>query len=172
MKVIKIEDISIRLHLWDIAGQDRLGGISNLFCRDAAGAIVVSDITEPNTLENAVSWKNQVDTHLENEEENIPMILAVNKYDLIEESEKKGEKIEEVMTEEYLEGFAKTHGFSGVFRTSAKTSMNVTATFALLVREILKQRAGFYNETTTSYSAIRAKSVQLNKGNKKKEKSK
>lgn len=82
--------MSIRLHLWDIAGQDRLGGISKLFCRDAAGALVVTDIKDSKTLENAVTWKEQVDAHLESDGENIPMVLAVNKYDIIEQQEKEG----------------------------------------------------------------------------------
>ena len=123
MKIIKIGDISIRLHLWDIAGQDRLGGISNLFCRDAAGAIVLSDITNPETLENAVTWKQQVDTHLESEGESIPMILAVNKYDLVEQQESiNADEFDETLTEEYFQDFAKQHNFAGCFRTSAKTS--------------------------------------------------
>ena len=39
------------LNLWDIAGQDRLGGISKLFCRQAAGAIVVTDIENKQSFE-------------------------------------------------------------------------------------------------------------------------
>jgi len=38
-------------------------GISKLFCRQAAGAIVVTDITKEESLEDAVDWKHQVDQY-------------------------------------------------------------------------------------------------------------
>eukprot|EP00344_Euplotes_crassus_P005705 CAMPEP_0196995372 /NCGR_PEP_ID=MMETSP1380-20130617/1504_1 /TAXON_ID=5936 /ORGANISM="Euplotes crassus, Strain CT5" /LENGTH=200 /DNA_ID=CAMNT_0042411027 /DNA_START=49 /DNA_END=652 /DNA_ORIENTATION=+ len=160
LKILKIDDISIRLNLWDIAGQDRLGGISNLFCRDASGAIVLTDIEKKETLDNAIQWKHQVDLHLESEgENNIPMVLAVNKYDLIEEEEKLGDQIKEEKTEEYLQDFAREHGFSGMFRTSAKTGKDVTATFSQLVYEILKQKAEQEEEATTRDTKIRGTSL-------------
>ena len=56
-KILSISGKEIQLHLWDIAGQDRLGGISKLFCRGAAGAIVLSDIQDPKTLDNAIEWR-------------------------------------------------------------------------------------------------------------------
>ena len=163
LKIIKIEDISIRLHLWDIAGQDRLGGISKLFCRDAAGALVVTDIKDPKTLENAVTWKEQVDSHLESDGENIPMVLAVNKYDLVEQQELDGKQIDETMTQNYLDDFATGNGFVGAFRTSAKSGSNVTNAFSLLVREILKQKADqdAKGDDSLRYSAVRKHSVQL-----------
>ena len=171
LKIIKIEDISIRLHLWDIAGQDRLGGISKLFCRDAAGALVVTDINDPKTLENALTWKEQVDTHLEGDGENIPMVLAVNKYDLIEQQELDGSAIEDCKTQSYLDKFSNENGFSGAFRTSAKTGTNVTNAFSLLVREILKQKADQEDDQSSKFGSLR-NSVQLNQPNKKKKKSK
>ncbi|CAI2380320.1 unnamed protein product [Moneuplotes crassus] len=161
LKILKVDDISIRLNLWDIAGQDRLGGISNLFCRDAAGALVLTDINIPETLDNAVQWKHQVDLHLEADgSNNIPMVLAVNKYDLIEEDEKVG-SIKEENTEQYLKEFAKKNKFSGVFRTSAKTGKNVTATFSKLVYEILKHQAENDEETTTRDTKVKGESLVI-----------
>ncbi len=58
MKIIKLENNELRLQLWDLVGQDsRIGGINKLFCRDASCAVVVSDITKEETLENTLSWK-------------------------------------------------------------------------------------------------------------------
>ena len=57
LKLYHIGDTTIRLNLWDIAGQDSVGGINKLFWRQAAGAIVVWDLTDQETLENAVKWK-------------------------------------------------------------------------------------------------------------------
>ena len=58
MKIIKIEDTELRLKLWDLVGQDcRVGGINELFCRGASGAVVLCDITNKDTIENTALWK-------------------------------------------------------------------------------------------------------------------
>ena len=59
----------------------------------------------------------------------IPMMLVVNKLDLVEELEERGVELEEHMTEEFLQEFALDHGFIGVMRTSAKTGHNITTAF-------------------------------------------
>ena len=61
LKVIEIDGKPIHLQLWDIAGQERLGGIPTLFCRNASGAFVVCDLTRFETLQNAAEWKVQID---------------------------------------------------------------------------------------------------------------
>lgn len=88
----------------------------------------------------ALQWKYQVDQHLAEEEgeASIPMVLAVNKYDLIEDYEKSGAEIDDFMTQEFLDEFAEKNGFEKAIRTSAKTSFNVTNVFSSLVHEILK----------------------------------
>ena len=53
IKMMNVDGKDVRIQLWDLAGQDRLGGISRLYCRDASGAIVVADITREDTLEKA-----------------------------------------------------------------------------------------------------------------------
>ena len=54
LKMMTIDGEDVRIQLWDLAGQDRLGGISRLYCRDAHGALVVTDITREDTLEKAI----------------------------------------------------------------------------------------------------------------------
>ena len=59
LKIVQINGRPLRIQLWDIAGnpsflpkgQDRLQGITKLFCRGAAGGLVVSDVTRKETLE-------------------------------------------------------------------------------------------------------------------------
>ena len=101
LKIIRFDDQDIRLQLWDVAGQDRLGGISKLFCRDAIGAVVVADITRKETLDNAVIWKEQVDSHVQLADgKGIPMVLTLNKFDLVSEYEEGGRDLEDYMKED------------------------------------------------------------------------
>ena len=58
MKILKIEETELRLQLWDLVGQDhRVGGINKLFCRGALGALVVADISNRESIEATISWK-------------------------------------------------------------------------------------------------------------------
>ena len=58
------DDITLRLNIWDIAGADSVGGVSKLFCRQAAGAVILCDLTDQDTLENAVRWKEELEKHV------------------------------------------------------------------------------------------------------------
>lgn len=85
LKIMEINGESIRVQLWDLAGQDRLGGISRLYCRDANGALVVSDVTREDTIEKAALWKSSVDDNVRQLDNTpIPMVLCLNKYDIAE----------------------------------------------------------------------------------------
>ena len=98
MKILKIEETELRLQLWDLVGQDtRVGGVNKLFCRGALGALVVADINNRESLEATITWKEQVDVNvaLKNGEP-IPMILVLNKFDLVEGIDE--EKLDEHMT--------------------------------------------------------------------------
>jgi predicted GTPase len=51
------------------------------------------------------------------------MILIVNKYDLVSDLDE--EKLEEHMTQAFLDEFAEQNGFVAALRVSAKTAHNV-----------------------------------------------
>ena len=54
--------------MWDLQGQDRVvGGINRLFCKGASGALVVADITDLESIENAANWKKQIAEHVANQ---------------------------------------------------------------------------------------------------------
>ena len=58
IKILEIDNNEIRLQMWDLQGQDRVvGGINRLFCKGASGALVVADITDLESIENAANWK-------------------------------------------------------------------------------------------------------------------
>lgn len=65
------------------------------------------------------------------------MILALNKLDLIEEKEKRGEPLEDFQIQENLDAFAQETGFIGAVRCSAKTDTNLAELFSQLVRQML-----------------------------------
>lgn len=76
--VKKMKDAN--LQLVDIAGQERFGNMTRVYYQDAVAAFVVCDITRNSTLEGAIKWKQDLDTKI-----SIPVILLVNKIDLVDE---------------------------------------------------------------------------------------
>jgi small GTP-binding protein len=86
-KIINLGESEFRIQLWDLVGQDkRIGTLNKMFCRGAMGAICVADITSQESLEAAISWKDQVDDCVQLKDgSQIPMILFVNKFDTVKD---------------------------------------------------------------------------------------
>ncbi len=129
-KLVTVDGQSIRIQLWDLAGQDRLGGISRLYCRDANGVLVVCDATKPETMELAAKWKEKVDENVRLPDGSpIPTVLCVNKSDLISNSDRKQAEIGQS---------SNSYGFPHNYMTSAKTGHNVDEALSELVGLIAK----------------------------------
>jgi len=128
VKNLEIEGEKIKVQIWDIAGQDRLGGISKLYCRDAVGAVVVYDILDEPSFQNVEEWKRQIDSHVVLPDGSpLPMVLLANKYDRVEEISN-SERIKH-SKKEFIEDFSVDHCFMGAFQTSAKSGLNVEESF-------------------------------------------
>ena len=50
----------MRLQLWDTAGQERYRSLAPMYYRGAAAAIVVYDITNPDSFAGAKSWVKEL----------------------------------------------------------------------------------------------------------------
>ncbi len=50
LKVVEVNGVMMRVQLWDIGGQEHLGGISKIFCKDALGCVIVCDVSRKKTL--------------------------------------------------------------------------------------------------------------------------
>ena len=156
IKLLQIDGNELRLQIWDLQGQDRMiGGINKLFCKGASGALVVADITEAESIENTANWKRKINENVSqqvkqvkqsiaaanggtidgmSQDDGIPMLLVLNKYDLAEDLVEQGYELEEFMTFDYLKKFAEDYGFIGAVCVSAKTGVGVTEAVSALVR--------------------------------------
>eukprot|EP00954_Amorphochlora_amoebiformis_P020579 1340440-Amorphochlora_amoeboformis.AAC.1 len=135
-KMYELEDRSVNIQLWDIAGQDRFIGLLRTFYRGASAAVVVFDISSSKTLENAGKWKADIDRKvLLPNGKPVPCILVGNKADL-----RDTKQLPNLITPEEAKEFSTNYGFLGYIETSAKTNQNVARACEGLIKRVLKNR--------------------------------
>lgn len=121
-KVLEIEGQSIRLIIWDLAGEDEFIRVRQSYLRGAHGVFYVFDGTRLETFENVHSLIDRVGTTVGN----VPGIAVANKTDLKSDWEVTDGAI--AALEEKMP----------VVRTSAKTGDQVEAAFETLTRHVLR----------------------------------
>lgn len=80
-KNIHLDNCNVRMEFWDTAGQERYRSLAPMYYRGASVAFIVYDITNPDTLNNAKYWINQIKNK---GERNCIIVLLGNKIDLSE----------------------------------------------------------------------------------------
>lgn len=110
-------------------------GLNRNFCREAQGVIMVADITSMQSIEDTAQWKQEIDDILSKNGQPIPIILCVNKVDMIDQSDESS--LDYLQTDNGIREFANQHGFLESFRVSAKEDINVSTAFANLTREMI-----------------------------------
>ncbi|XP_072528191.1 ras-related protein Rab-38 [Salminus brasiliensis] len=130
LKVLNLEQGTVRLQLWDIAGQERFGNMTRVYYREAIGAFIVFDVTRPSTFEAVTKWKEDLDAKLSlSSGKQVATVLLANKCD----------QGSDVLTNNgiQMDRFCRENGFLGWFETSAKENINIDEAADCLVKHIL-----------------------------------
>jgi Ras-related protein Rab-32 len=139
LKVIDWDNnLTIRLQLWDIAGQERFANLTRSYYKEAVGALVVFDVTRQTTFEGVNKWKTDLDSKIcsTDTEENIPVILLANKVDLFQDEDKK--YWEEMKGK--IQKYCDEQGFIGWVETSAKNGVGIETAVKQLITTILDKK--------------------------------
>ena len=108
---------SIKLEIWDTAGQEKYRALTKMFYNNALACVLVYDITRKNSFEELQNyWLHQIK---ESAQDDIILAIAANKSDLIDK---------EQVDEELARQFAKDNG-ALFFCTSAKDSVGINELF-------------------------------------------
>ena len=124
-KIVNVNDKTIKIQIWDTAGQEAFQAITRTYYKGAIGALLVYDITRRETFEHIAKWIEEVRA---NSSKDTYLILIGNKIDL--------ENKRQVGKEEGEE-FAKKNGIM-FLETSAKTTENVSEAFINSAKAILQ----------------------------------
>ncbi|MGY5851993.1 MAG: GTP-binding protein [Candidatus Thorarchaeota archaeon] len=123
VKIVEINDIKVKLVVWDIAGQDDFAQLRKAYYQNSSGAFFVFDTTRPDTISRVNEW---IDA-LYGVTGPIPLVLLENKVDL-----------ESAVDPKDITKATKKHSIAHV-RTSAKEDTNVEEAFVQMTREILEK---------------------------------
>ena len=141
-KIYEYDGRLYRIQLWDLAGQDRNAALIEIFGKHADGAIIMSDATDIDTRNNAMKWKNTLDSKINFiDGGNLPNILVENNIDLLPKEEEEDEL--------GLQEFSQKNGFIGGFRISSKTGKNVDEAMDFLIKNIIKRKDDFEDKNLT-----------------------
>eukprot|EP01126_Amoeba_proteus_P049909 TRINITY_DN585_c0_g1_i26.p1 TRINITY_DN585_c0_g1~~TRINITY_DN585_c0_g1_i26.p1 ORF type:complete len:140 (-),score=10.17 TRINITY_DN585_c0_g1_i26:309-728(-) len=119
-KVMTIGDRQIKFEMWDTAGQDRYRALAPMYYRNADAAVLVYDVTDPESFSALLSWHQEL-------QKNVPnciLLLAGNKLDLTRHVPRDGP-----------EEFAQSHECE-LIEVSSKTGENIDVLFNSLGRTL------------------------------------
>lgn len=144
-KAVFVDGNQCRLQIWDTAGQEQYRSLARHYLSDAAGAIVVFDLTNNSSFEKITEWIDCIKD--KNIGYNTQIILVGNKSDL-----------ESCIDQDQINKITDTYNIKYIM-ASAKNNINVDEIFNTLAEQIY-----------TCYTSKSEKKVILDDENKKGEK--
>lgn len=127
-KKLMLDNIELKIQLWDFAGEDRFTLLLPTYCKEASGAIIMFDLTYPKDYSRLKKWLN---LFRDNAVKDAPFIVVGNKLDLIDSNYGVIERKEIQLYAQELN--------SQYFEISVKTGYNVKSTFNTIINLMLEQ---------------------------------
>ncbi|MHA1509977.1 MAG: Rab family GTPase [Promethearchaeota archaeon] len=129
VKYVKVPEIErlVTLQFWDLAGQPRFRWVRYAFYKGAKGIVYAFDLTRKNTLDNILTWKEEVESKIGI----VPNILVGNKLDLLTSENR-------TIDLDYVDHVKQQVSASEYIEISAKIGTKVEEVFSKLTLKIYK----------------------------------
>ncbi|UCE14973.1 MAG: GTP-binding protein [Candidatus Heimdallarchaeota archaeon] len=126
-----INGFPARYQIWDLAGQQRFDGVREAYYTGCLGALLVYDITRPDSFFNLPKWINEL--WINNGRGRVPIVVVANKTDLYDLADNTISPSQGREFTQNLSNLTESNGFQCHFiETSAKTGRNIPQAFSLL----------------------------------------
>lgn len=120
--------VTIKLQIWDTAGQEQFRCITKHFYKNSQAAIVVYDVTKKDSFENVPGWLEEIEEN--RDQEDMVVYLAGNRVDLADD-----QGLRQVSPGQAVK-LCKEKDMHNFFETSAKTGQNVEELFHSLTKHL------------------------------------
>ena len=129
-RLVELEEsgVTMKLQIWDTAGQEKYRSITPIYYRDAAAAICVFDVTSKQSLDDAEKWIEDLRQYAPPD---TIIALAGNKCDLYNQEEVSIEEGREFQARYQIEVFQ---------QTSAKENTGIEELFMKIALKIDKNK--------------------------------
>lgn len=117
-QTVALPEKTVKLSIWDMAGQDRFQVIRSGFYRGSRAAALVYDVTDPESFNSLAKWRQEILEAIQQQ----PFVVVGNKIDL-----------ERVQPREQAEAFAQSFG-ARYIETSALNGSGVSDLFEALAK--------------------------------------
>lgn len=124
-KVVKVKDQSVRLQIWDTAGQEKFRSLIPSYIRSATVSVLVYDITNRESFEELENWYKMVIDLADTK-----FVVVGNKIDL--ESER-------VVTSDEAKKYADTHN-AHYMEVSARTGNNIIELYQYIAENSIETK--------------------------------
>ena len=123
IKDVVIDEVNVRLLLWDIGGQEQFAKLRTIYFKGSNAAFGVFDVSDPQSLLKLPGWVSSIKKTVK---KSIPMIIVGNKIDLERQvGRQEAEDLAKRLNCEYLETSAKTgEKVEFAFESIARACMN------------------------------------------------
>jgi small GTP-binding protein len=138
---IPVNNTTVNLRIWDTAGQERFRSVSKSHFRNAAGAVLVYDVTSLSSFDDLITWLNELQTLCL---PNAYILLVGNKADLEADREVGGQLVKEFSDRHRLEPM----------ETSAMYGNGVKDAFTRLAWELVNRNSTGQLNTSISATQI------------------
>lgn len=122
---LSIDGNTIKLQIWDTAGQEKYQSVAKAYYRNAIGALVVFSLANRESFLALENWVEQVRKYCHPK---VKMLIVGNKTDLVDQK---------AVTDAEIQQFVESHGLQ-YMESSAKTNKNIREIFFTITQEIYK----------------------------------
>ena len=127
----------VKFQIWDLAGQQRFEFVRSTFYRGSHAAVMVFDVTNPDSFTNLKEWKFEILQNISPRNIPLPVVLIGNKCDLQREELIKPTEIATLREELKLDFRIESIPF---LYTSALSGMNINESFEALGHLLIQKR--------------------------------
>ncbi|XP_006000449.1 ras-related protein Rab-7b isoform X2 [Latimeria chalumnae] len=141
-KMIVIDDITLKLQIWDTGGQERFRSMVSTFYKGSDGCILTFDVTDSESFQALDTWREDFLEKIIPSDPNFPMVLLGNKIDIDDRK----------VSTDQAKTWSEEKNIS-YFEVSAKNDINIDQAFRALAKNALQRKLFSDNISADSQNA-------------------